>query len=376
MLLRVMRVQLGCVPVLCQELPKGSSAMAADVERLLAAVSDDSPCGEDLSYDAGYAALDRAIQGTPEQQVGDSIVPAQDPDWREIKTSCLDLWGRSHDLRLALDLTLTFMMLEGLGGLRDGLKLLHGLIERHWDSFWPKLDPEDNNDPLERLNIISSLAPESSYQDPLRLPQRILDVPLAVAPQLGKFTLRHVLLASGELSPVKGEKVPETAHIDGAFASGDKEHLERSAAAAAAADELLGKIEAALGEKVGAANVPSLDKLHSRVKQIRALYAQKAGGGAAMAAADGGAVGAVTGAAPAAVARGPGISGGIASREDVIKALDMICQFYERTEPASPVPLLLQRARRLVTMSFLEIIEDIAAEGLRQVKGLAGIKDD
>jgi type VI secretion system protein ImpA len=55
-----------------------------------------------------------------------------------------------------------------------------------------------------------------------------------------------------------------------------------------------------------------------------------------------------------------------------VKLLDKICTYYEKNEPSSPVPLLMQRARRMVTMNFLEIMKDLADKGLPQVEAVAG----
>ena len=65
----------------------------------------------------------------------------------------------------------------------------------------------------------------------------------------------------------------------------------------------------------------------------------------------------------------------IENREDVLELLEQICAYYELFEPASPVPLLLRRAMRLVTKNFMEIIEDLAPDSLPQVVMLCGPKD-
>jgi len=67
---------------------------------LLAAISATSPCGEDLEYDADFLHLERAAQGQPERSMGDSILPAEPPDWRSIQQQSLDLLARSKDLRI------------------------------------------------------------------------------------------------------------------------------------------------------------------------------------------------------------------------------------------------------------------------------------
>jgi type VI secretion system protein ImpA len=65
----------------------------------------------------------------------------------------------------------------------------------------------------------------------------------------------------------------------------------------------------------------------------------------------------------------------VESRQEVLELLDKICAYYEVFEPASPVPLLLKRAMRLVTMNFMEIIEELAPEGLSKVVMLCGPKE-
>ena len=60
----------------------------------------------------------------------------------------------------------------------------------------------------------------------------------------------------------------------------------------------------------------------------------------------------------------------------MIACLDRIIEFYDRTEPASPVPFLARRMRRMVPMDFLELMEDLAPSGLKEFRSLAGLGDD
>lgn len=62
----------------------------------------------------------------------------------------------------------------------------------------------------------------------------------------------------------------------------------------------------------------------------------------------------------------------INSRQDITRILDQICLYYEKNEPASPVPLLLKRAARLVDKNFFEIIQDMAPESFTQIQKLIG----
>ena len=66
------------------------------------------------------------------------------------------------------------------------------------------------------------------------------------------------------------------------------------------------------------------------------------------------------------------LSGEISSRSDVIRVLDKICEYYERFEPASPVPIFMQRAKRLVTMNFVDMIKDLAPEAMAKIEVFTG----
>jgi type VI secretion system protein ImpA len=66
----------------------------------------------------------------------------------------------------------------------------------------------------------------------------------------------------------------------------------------------------------------------------------------------------------------------IKSRQDAIRALDAVAAFFRSHEPSSPVPLFVERAKRLVSKSFMEVLEDIAPEGLSQAQLIGGIKND
>jgi type VI secretion system protein ImpA len=346
-----------------------------DTESLLAPVSEEAPCGEDLSYDPAYVELERTAQGTPEQRMGDSVVPAQEPNWREVREQCTDLLGRSKDLRLVLHLTLALLRLEGLAGLRDGLALLQGLLERFWGELHPRLDPEDDNDPTERMNIVASLSPSAGvYQDPMQFLRRVREAPLCASRSLGQFSLRDIMVATGEAPAEPDSPVPELSVIEAAFADTDVDELHAVAQAVEQAAGHIESIDALLTEQVGAGSAPDLGGILQVLGQVRKHVqnglarhgvTQPAAAGPAPAAAEASAGAPAGGAAPAR-------PGEIRSPQDVVLALDSICQYYERHEPSSPVPLLVARARRLVSKSFIDIVRDLTPEAMQKVELLGG----
>jgi type VI secretion system protein ImpA len=191
---------------------------ALDVDKLLAAVSADSPAGQDLSYDGSYMALFNSAQGTPEQQVGETIVAAVDPNWRELRDGCVEILGKSKDLRVGVLAAVVALKVDGFPGLESGLALLRGMLDRYWDNLFPRLDPDDNNDPLERVNILAAMAaPPETFGDPLKLQKRVREAPLSASAQLGRFGLRDIQAATGEASTDSNSPRVEMSVIDGSF---------------------------------------------------------------------------------------------------------------------------------------------------------------
>jgi type VI secretion system protein ImpA len=66
------------------------------------------------------------------------------------------------------------------------------------------------------------------------------------------------------------------------------------------------------------------------------------------------------------------VVGEIANREDALRMLDKICDYFQRYEPSSPVPFLLRRARNLATKDFMEILHDLAPGGASQADVIFG----
>ena len=95
---------------------------AIDVERLLQEISAESPCGDDLEYDAAFLAMQRAAAGKPAQQMGGEVAEGEAPDWRAVREAATSLLGRSKDLRIAVLLTRALLNTDGIAGFADGLE--------------------------------------------------------------------------------------------------------------------------------------------------------------------------------------------------------------------------------------------------------------
>lgn len=358
--------------------------MPIDVDKLLQPIAGDNPCGADVRYDPEYAALMELAKGKPEQEITEGsgptatrkIVPGEDPPWSEVRKGCEAILGRSKALRVGLFLTVALTRLEGYPGLAQGMTVLHGLLEKFWDNLYPELDPDDPNPALERINIIASMAtPADSYGDLVRFQNRILESPITESVQVGRFSLRDIELAAkaptGEAA--KDFRGATPALVDAAFQETPTEHLQSILKAIQTSKEKLASMDTFLTGKVGSGGACDLGPLKKVLAQAEKLVgeqlAKKTG-----AAAPGGAPG-TPGAAPGGTAGAGGgapIAGEVRSRQDVLLALDKVVQYYLKSEPSSPVPLLINRAKRLVSMGFFEIIQDMTPEAIPTLSKIAG----
>src|SRR5690606_15510134 len=125
-----------------------------NLESLLTPIGDEAPAGDDLEYDPEFLALERAAAPKAERVIGDAVKAAEEPDWEKVEELATALLGRSKDLRIALHLTTAWMRTSGMAGWCAGLGLIRGLLEHFWDTVYPQLDIEDDNDPTMRVNSV------------------------------------------------------------------------------------------------------------------------------------------------------------------------------------------------------------------------------
>ena len=333
-----------------------------DVPLLLTAVSATSPCGEDMEYDAQFLQLERDAKGQPERSMGDSILPAEPPEWRSIQQQSLDLLQRSKDLRITHFLLQSTLALQGVAGLAEVLTLIDALLRQYWADLHPRLDADDDNDPTVRINALTGLTCETN----IRLLRESI---LTRSRTFGPVTLRAALNASG-LQSFADEQLGNQ-QLNAAFLDSDPEQLQATRDALSAARAACEAIEQQVNDQVGSAQGVDLSALKQPLKQALQLLNQAVPD--TDSSSDPEAVSednapSVDAAAPAA----PRPTGDIATRDDVLRSLDKILAYYTRHEPSSPLPVLLNRAKNLVHADFAAIVRNLIPDGMSQFENLRG----
>lgn len=342
-----------------------------DIEALLTPVAGDAPCGRDLEYEQPFLELQELARGKPEQVIGDKVRPAQEPVWGKVREAAEGLFGSTKDLRVAGLLHLSLLKTAGIAGMESGLGLTRAMLERYWDHLYPLLDAEDDNDPTFRVNsLIAGLVSEDAL-GALRL------APLVESRQFGKPSIRAYRIANGTLkveSADGADPAQELSRIDAAFGDAPLESLSGTASLLGSALEHLNAIQHVLLDK--ADGIPDdLKPLAADLREMKSLldgHVTRRGGGETQATEAGG--GSDIGNGAPAAGQAQSLSGVIRNRTDVLTTLDKICDYYAKAEPSSPVPLLLQRAKRLVNKDFMEIIRDLTPGGITEAEVIVGLE--
>ena len=139
-----------------------TSQAVIDIEALLAPISEDRPAGSDIRENSAPDSLYYKIKDARNSARSDERKNLFEfsAEANELWRSVLDiapqiLSTQSKDLEIASWYIEALIRLKGFSGLRDGFKLVHGMIDKYWDSIYPLPDEdglETTVSPLAGLN--------------------------------------------------------------------------------------------------------------------------------------------------------------------------------------------------------------------------------
>jgi len=346
--------------------------------QLLEPISAEQPCGQNLDeapllpgevtpvlaeFDAlrlfGQARSPEAPPD-PEDRERESAKAKPPIEWDRLRDGALHALRQTKDLRLLAYLGTALLRTDGLPAFSRTLTTASQWIETYWAQVYPLVD----EDAMARRNALNCFA------DPMAVVDRIWRLPLVTSRQHGRFSLRDFDIATGQLVAGATEAKPDERAMREAFKElsvDDLTALEQSVAGATAA---LNSIDARMRGEGGPDVAPDFAPLLTQFAKLSRIYREQlgmrtetVGGGEAGAAAGG------TAAATVAV-------GAIQSRQDAIRALDAVAEFFRRNEPSSPIPMFVERAKRLVAKDFLQVLADIAPDALAVARSAGGIRPD
>ena len=344
-----------------------------DLDSLLAPLAEGAGAGVDLREDwspgSPYQTLrDARSDARAEERARDAEGETDAPPaegWKVIRRVAEKaIRDSSKDFEVAAWLAESLVRTDGLAGLTDAAALLAGLLERYWDNGFPRPDEDGLEGRAAPLGGLSGAEADGTLMQPLRR------TPLfrrADGSFLPLYRYEQALETAGLADEGKRQArwdagVPKLDQIE-AEARLDQGRLRGTLAAARAALAAWAGFEQQLSERFGR-DAPSTRRVSEVLDRIVSVVQQLLGGEAPAAAEDAAAAAggdaAPAGAPAAGVAAVP--AGAIANREEALRQLERIAEFFRRTEPHSPLAYTLQDAARRGRMPLPELLAEVLAD--------------
>ena len=360
-----------------------TSVPLLDFDQLLAPISAESPCGESLQWDPQFDELKQMRKSRK-----DPINPSGDkePDWVgliDLSTSLLTT--RTKDLLIAGWLTEAMLRTAGLAGLRDGLKLVSGLVDKFWDGLFPLPDEKDFSPRAAPLNWLAE------HDGGARIPALLREVSLTDQPprpgepviNWNLWHLRHQSpQATGEKDDVFKRRVEEAkknqAVFDTAITAVKTEFYVEMLSDIDSCLAEIAKLGPSLDAKLAQDLSPSWGRIRDSIGEVRGFVKDvldRRGWSPQSATSKAGSDATVEDPGMA-TSNGQVVNRGqICSRADAMSRLEEAADFFSKTEPHSPVAYLVRRAVRWAGMPFEEVLGELVKDDklVKQISETLGI---
>lgn len=336
---------------------------------LSAALGTQPPCGPNLEYDPDFLALERLAKPQEERGVGDTVRQAQEPEWKEVARLAESLAERTRDLRVSLYLAHAWLARDGIAEFAEGLALLRCLLEDQWADVHPI---QEDDDPTERINALAALSADPGILGSLRY------VTVIALERIGSVRLRDLrLLVDATANDDADDKaiLSLADHVQTVLGQAGEDRLLALDASAALAIDHLEAIAHVFATRTPGMG-PGIDPLVRELGVLRKGLRPYLSATATETETDVPGEAAETGLGDAVPPTPAASAAKTLDAEEIRRRLDEICAWYAANEPASPVPVVLRRARGLIGMDFAALLQAVAPGGLSEFRSLAGTEDD
>jgi type VI secretion system protein ImpA len=316
-----------------------------EVDLFLTPISTETPCGEDMSFSTEFDEIQEARrEDDPSLDQGEWITSLKEADWKKSANLAQRLLlERTKDLRLSSWLAEALAKTGNIAGLARGYQIIDGLISQYWEQLHPLIEDGDLE---QRIGNISWLITRSA--------QLTREFPL-----VSNKTLRYNL---GDLDSARALQAAIDRNQDSAETTNNRTTLQQireaqrstprnfyqqtlsdCAACRAALNQMTQGIDAHLG-----IDGPSFTPLHSALEAYTNVIERMARENGVLtpeksenpksAADEESSLGAES------PQEGQTKSGPLRNREQALRQLRQVAEFFRHTEPHSPVAYLADKA--------------------------------
>lgn len=383
------------------------------MEHLLNPISEDQPCGEYLkgnrslyrglrnSFNMAQSSFRQLIE-SPDAMQNEELLNANSDNWSELQKQCEDtLQNTSKDMEIFCWLaTAQLFSRDPLNNLASTLEAFAETVKHYWGELNPK-------PPVEKLKASDEAGQKQEWAEQRIKPllqligdtqdSGLLYMPLQLVSLAGEVDYSRYFSAerAGELAGLKEEAqaalgVDKDQIIDNILAlgrcldalilleQGVNEFCQQDGAQGISfrfVKEIVERLLQALKYLLGEQLQPwPLDKVEEQNSELDGQPQSAAGD---LSSESSSAEATATEVAAASVAQVAYVPGEIVSRDQAFQELRKIADFMRRTEPHSPIYMLLERAIRWGYMSLPELLSEMVGDNTQvmgRITQLAGLE--
>ena len=368
-----------------------------DLASLVSPISDSAPTGEDIRADrsptsAYYTIKDARnnARAAERSSMFDEDIDLITP-WRTVLELAPDiLQNTSKDLEVASWYTEALIRIHGFAGLRDGIVLMRQLVDHHWDNLYPEPDEDGLESKVSPLTGLNGDGGEGALLAPMR------NAALTTEGDFGEINFwQYQKARDNDKIADEDEQASRVSTLGFSLADIEKTVNEGSVDFYV---DLIATIEECL-ENYKAMNsvlrehcshdAPPSSNITNLIEEIlrTVRFFSKDKVAAAMASqqqaeevgsTDGDAGTTDSSSTVTMVAANQTISGPIANREDALKRLQEVADYFRRYEPHTPIAPGIERlidwGRMTVAELMMELLPDDQSKGI--FSQLTGVKLD
>lgn len=368
-----------------------ASLTSIDLDALLAPISDDMPTGTDCrlvsspnsAYQQAKAARNSAREIERKNASGADL-GSPDEDWRKVFDLTPKILSQeSKDLEVACWYTEALLRRLSVSGLRDGFKLLDGLLERYWDHLYPTPDEDGLETKVAPITGLNGTGSEGVLISAIRT------IRITQGNSVGPFAFWECQKALGaqriqndDNREKEFKKLGFTFEdIEKAIRESSNEFMTNLRDDLVECVALYRRISGRLDDFCGTYDAPPTSLVISTLEECLSVVehlgqnkfpvVEETAAATDETATDDGA----PSAAPAAAIKA---AGPLETREQAFKQLLEIAEFFRKREPHSPISYVLEKAVKWGNMPLFELMRELIADErtLEEYSKLTGVKTE
>lgn len=357
-----------------------------DLDEFLQPISEENPSGESLRYSGLYDEIAEARRADKDVPMGEWQHELKTADYRRvIELSSDALKNKTKDLQIAAWFSEALTQEYGFAGLRDALKLASGLQESFWETLFPEIDEGDMEGRANALEWLDREAAIAIKRTPITSGEGLsfwdweeskqFDIPenietLEYGDQERYAELKTQAEAENRVTGARWRKAKSQTR---------RRFCEETTFVLEECWTEYENLNRVMEEKFDPKQLPGLNDLKKALDDIKTQVKKLLDEKRAEEPDETDEVAGDAGAAEEIYAEDGSVTvrvskGAIQSRQDALRRLTEVSEFFRKTEPHSPVSYLVSRAVKWGNMPLEQWLQDVIKDDnvmyqLRQTLG-------